>query len=636
MPPVPSEIHEIRPTLAARRETPPRAPHPGALKGRALTRHFAGVRSSPSVRPFGPPPVRARGVMVIARKVLSHAAALKALGSQLRYLERETAGAENGGRFFDGQGDQADPKAFRLNCRDDPGHYRLIVSPDDDCVLPDLRDYGRRLMQAVAQERGARLEWIAADHYDTGRPHLHILLRDRCLDGGRLALERRFLNGGLKETAEELATELIGPQVDRFPTRTLKADRFTPLDCVMLEEAPGGVLEASRLPLHWRPDVLRRLGHLESRGWVEALAPGVWKVPPDLRSTLRKVSQRDAREIAAVRALRDGGWSDDRHRLRALALEPRERLVGAFVGVHRTGPYSRGSQELVVDATDGRLAHVLMRDVHSVMCLDRIQKGAVVEVVGAPREPRAVDGTIAEVAAASGGIWSTENHVAARPDDWRKFVGFHLKRVEALARDGACSPLGEGRFAIPADFTRRAMQADADLWGPSEHRLRVLDHRTLEEQVSAPGLTWLDRLMSRTERVDLAGPFGDAVGRALPEREKRLRMTGLGAGDPLVLSETDLERLRILEVKSVMEPLAARGKAVFLVSEGQRAQGVYVGRVHMAGAPFAVLEGRSALHLMRWTPGLEACRGKALDAVMQGGVPDFRAIRGAARELSLG
>lgn len=49
------------------------------------------------------------------------------------------------------------------------------------------------------------------------------------------------------------------------------------------------------------------------------------------------------------------------------------------------------------------------------------------------------------------------------------------------------------------------------------------------------------------------GPFGRAVGEALPAGVQRLRMTGLGAGDPLVISEADLRRLTTLELRSVLE-----------------------------------------------------------------------------------
>lgn len=634
----PSEVHEIRPALAARRETPPTPPRlkAGGLAPRAAARHFAGVRASPGVRPFGPPPLQSRTVVVIARKILSAATARKALSTQLRYLEREGPGEGRTDRFFDADRDGAEAPAFRERSREDPGHYRIIVSPGDDCELPDIRDYGRRLMQRIEARQAAPLDWIAADHHDTGRPHLHILLRDRTLDGGRLALARSDLNGGLRQEAEALATELLGPRVERIGAPVIRSDRLTPIDCVLIEHAREGRIEAPALPAHYRPDALRRLGHLERRGWVRPLSPGVWEVPADLQRTLRQAGQDRAREIAAARAVRDGDWRDHRARLTPLSLAPGERLSGAFAGVHRLGPLPRGGRELVVDLLDGRLAHVMMRDVYSVMCLDRIREGAPVELIGARRSPRTVDQTIEAVAARADGVWSAEAHARVRPGDWPRYIGFHQRRLEALSREGACADLGEGRFAIPPDYGRRALESDVALWGPADHRVRVLDHRLLDEQVEAPGLTWLDRLMTTSERPPLAGPFGEATGQALSRREAQLRLRDLGSGDPLVLAEDAIRELKILEVKSVFEALEADGKAVFLLKEGQSARGVYVQKVHVSGFAYGVLEGRAAIHLTPWTPGMEACRGKTLDAVINGGLPQFRTVRGAGLELGAG
>jgi hypothetical protein len=328
---------------------------------------------------------------------------------------------------------------------------------------------------------------------------------------------------------------------------------------------------------------------------------------------------------------RHSDWS----RLQAVSLEEGEVLRGAFVGVHRTGPYPRGAQALVIDAVDGRLGHVLVREAKAVICLDQIPTGALIEAAGAARAVRQSDQTIAEVAAQRGGVWSVADHAEARPDDWPRFIRFHQSRVEAMSLEGACFPLGDGRYSIPGDYCERASQVDTAQWGPSEISVRILDDRRLEDQIRSPGLTWLDRLMAKADRPDLSGPFGEAVAAALAERTRRLRMTGLGAGEPLRLSDADVHRLWAMEVKSVVEPLERTGKPVFLATEGQRAAGVYVKRVHVAGAPYAVLDGKSAYHLVQWTPGMEACRGRALNAVVRDAGVSFRSVRSLGGELGL-
>ena len=229
-----------------------------------------------------------------------------------------------------------------------------------------------------------------------------------------------------------------------------------------------------------------------------------------------------------------------------------------------------------------------------------------------------------------------EIHAQIAPDSTPRYLRMHRRRLESLSQTGVCRQLDEGRFAVPADYCERALASDLAKWGPVEHEARVLDDRLLEEQVHVPGFTWLDRVMTAETRPEFSGPFGAEAAAALPEREKRLRITGLGSGDPLVLSPEDVRRLQAMELRSVMEPLEKGGKAVFLVRDGQMAAGQYIKRVHVSGAPYAVLEGASAYHLTPWTPGMEASRHRWIEAAVADGRSEFRSIRNAARQLGLG
>jgi hypothetical protein len=633
---------DFEPRLSARRETPDEAvPSLDALNGsrppRALSRYFASTRKTAGIRSASFAHLRGRKVVVVSRKVVSEKGARRALANHLRYLIRDGVEQDGGpARFFDGENDNIDPQTFIARCREYPGHYRVMVNPEDGCELGDMKGYARRYVRAVELDVGASIEWIGVGHHDTGRPHLHLVLRERTSEGGRLGLTRDYLNTGLRQRAETIATELLGPRIERTPSRTIRADRFTNLDLVLINAAgPNGRLESQALPGPQRPEALRRLHYLERRGWARRQEPTAWEIRPDLRTVLRQAAQREARELAAVRVVRNSDWRTDPSRLQAVVLNPGGHFAGAFIGVHQAGPYLSSARTVVIDGLEGRLGHVLVRDAKAVMCVDRIPSGAVIEAVGAPRAVRSSDQTIADIAAERGGVWSTADHAEARPGDSPRFVGYHHRRAEAMSVEGACTSLGDGRYAIPDDYCERANLVERNQWGPTEISIRVLDDRRLEDQVRSPGLTWLDRLMARAARPDLSGPFGEAVATALVERTRRLRMTGLGAGEPLRLSDADVHRLWAMEIKSVIEPLERTGKPVFLTTEGQRAAGVYVKRVHVAGAPYAVLDGKSAYHLVQWTPGMEACRGRALNAVVQDAKVSFRSVRTLGGELGL-
>ncbi|ODN62862.1 hypothetical protein BA763_24375 [Burkholderia cenocepacia] len=94
----------------------------------------------------------------------------QSLAKHLRYIERDGAG-RNGepGRAYGPQTDEADLDAFKERCQDDRHHFRFIVSPEDSAELDDLRTYTRHLMNRMEADLGTRLDWVAVDHWNSGR-----------------------------------------------------------------------------------------------------------------------------------------------------------------------------------------------------------------------------------------------------------------------------------------------------------------------------------------------------------------------------------------------------------------------------------------------------------------------------------
>lgn len=637
--PPPDEV-DLRPWLTAKPEPTRHCPVPlippqVLATSRSLARHFNSVGRTPCIRPASSRLLQPRQAFVRARKILSRSAARKALVGQVRYLARE--GTEPDGRptrFFDRSSDDCDPDAFLARAQPEAGHYRIVAVPDDSHEVPDIRAFTRELATRIDQAVGVETDWLAAAHHDTGRPHVHLLLMDAASGGRRLGLSGSFLNHGIRTLATDVANQLMGPRVERASTRTIKADRFTPLDQVILDATDTGQVTPTDLPEGLRSDGLRRIVYLETQGLISASGPGRWQVPPDLRQRLRAVAQADARIIAATRAVARSDERVDINRLQSLEIAPGEDVSGAFIGVHRLGPYPAGAQVIVLDTTDGRLGHILMRDLNAVMGLDGIPHGAVINIRGGVREPRAVDLGIAETARATGGFWSEEEHRQSFPQARGRFLSFNSRRLAALSVEGACSSVTEGRYAIGPDFLTRALAADARQWGKAELHLRILDHRTLSDQTVAQGLTWLDSLLTRAP-PPLTGSFGSKVEQAMEARERSLRTMEIGGGVPHRLAASDIAKLRLTEVETALGHLVKSGKELFYVGEGQHAAGVYVERVHITGAPLAVLEDKAAIHLISWRPGLEACRGRAVTATIENGLLNFRSARAASTGLSL-
>lgn len=630
---------EFRPPLKARLE---HADHGDKLRlvarlsRRGLSQHFARKGGRAYVR-AGTAPGPSRSVVVKVR-IIPHGANVRvSLLAHLRYIQRQGAGEGcQDVPLFSSASDGFEGHAFVDRTQTDSHHLRLIISPEDGRELSDLRAYCRDLMARVEKDLETSLDWVAGVHEDTGRPHVHLVLRGARTSGQALKFPRAYLWSGIRAHAEDLATSELGARPQRTSTRDIRLDQFTPLDRLVVDTAVDGRLQRRDIPVLAETDALRRLSHLESRGWVSQERPGVWRIPPDLRQILGSARDRLNREVTAARLLAESSCRAASSDLVAVDLAPGDRLTGALVGCGFVGPFAGGAHVVVMELMDGRLGHIRAPSATSVLCLDRLPEGAIIQAAAVPRTIRASDQTVVEVAAERNGIWSPSGHAKVRPGDRPAFTDRHLRRLESLAREGACEALAGNRFRIPQDFRARALAADTLRWGPVTPVLSVLDDRSVTAQIDAAGATWLDRLLASSEQPDLTGCFGASVRSALTARSEQLRKMGLGHGDPLRLSGAELKSLGVREVQSAFDELSeSTGKAVFLASQGDAVSGVYKAKLHLSGMPFAVIEDRAANTLVKWTPGLEACRGQQILGRLGEAGLEFRSVRALGRSLSL-
>src|SRR5882762_3886567 len=130
-----------------------------------------------------------------------------------RYVARESA--TQGGKAtqagFNAIEQKLDiaPKLDKWQGAGDERLFKIIVSPEFGDRL-NLQQYARELVDRMEYDLGAQLEWVAAVHYNTEHPHVHIALRGVDKKGIPLRLPREYIRGGLRERAEEIATEVLG------------------------------------------------------------------------------------------------------------------------------------------------------------------------------------------------------------------------------------------------------------------------------------------------------------------------------------------------------------------------------------------------------------------------------------------
>lgn len=164
----------------------------------------------------------------------------------------------------------------------DRHQFRFIVAPEDSAELSDLKPFIRDLMRQMESDLGTRLDWVAADHFNTGHPHSHIVLRGRDDEGQDLVIARDYISHGLRARAADLITRELGPETELEVARKLQqevtAERFTRLDRAIVRDAPDGAPKLSAMPTRdpvWQAARMGRLRALERMGLAEVNRPGI-------------------------------------------------------------------------------------------------------------------------------------------------------------------------------------------------------------------------------------------------------------------------------------------------------------------------------------------------------------------------
>lgn len=334
------------------------APRSGAFgRGRAasLGAYSAGART--------------RGAVVKAR-VVRQGGGRAPLATHLNYLQREGVTQDGAhGRLFDADTDAADARAFAEHCEGDRHHFRFIVSPDDAEELSDLKAFTRDLMEQAQADLGTRLDWVAVDHWNTGHPHLHVIVRGRTDQGADLVISPDYIREGLRARAGHLVALELGPRTDAELRRRMDlqigADRWTNLDRGFARLADEqGVLDLRRSS-GVRPDDVHqarvaRLRKLQGLGLADELSPGRWRLAPRAEAALRELGQRQDVIARMHRALADQGVERDPARF-VVDGGPPDGLIGRLAG-RGLDDELRGSGYAILEGLDGRTHHVPLAD----------------------------------------------------------------------------------------------------------------------------------------------------------------------------------------------------------------------------------------------------------------------------------
>ncbi|MDH2380724.1 relaxase/mobilization nuclease RlxS [Bradyrhizobium sp. CER78] len=568
-----------------------------------------------------------RRVVIKARIVRIKAGDTGAVRAHLRYVQRDGVTREGQpGELYDAGSDRADGKAFTERSAGDRHQFRFIVAPEDSAELSDLRPFIRDLMRQMESDLGSRLDWVAADHFNTGHPHSHVVLRGRDDAGHDLVIARDYIAHGLRARAGDLATRELGPETEIEAAlklqREVTAERFTRLDRAILRDAPHGVLEpaqTARGPV-WHTMRMGRLRTLERMGLAEEGKPGRWRLDAELEAKLRRMGERGDiiktmhRELTAAGISRASGSYaifDPQH--------DSERLIGRVVGEGFADELTE-RRYVVIDGVDGRTHYA---EVGVLGANEELPaRSTILELRPRSAAARQIDRTIAEVAAANRGRYSERLHREFDPQASGEYIGTHVRRLEAMRRLGMVSRLADDGWKVGEDYLDRALRYEELQRVRNPFRVAVLSWQSLEELPHAVGATWLDRKLLGKETGGLASiGFGAEVETALRARRQWLIEEGLARqeGGRMRFARNMLRALEERELAGTAVGISARtGLEYRNVRAGDNLSGVYKRMLTLNSGRYALIEQSREFVLVPWRPVLERARGQFVSGSVGG------------------
>jgi type IV secretory pathway VirD2 relaxase len=539
----------------------PRAPKLEARSGRFNARGRGARVAAGAARLASWTYDRASGLNVRPRRTFVQCRIVKPTGAvggatyqHLSYLEREGVQRDGEpGRLFSTFTDEADRRAFLTRTGNDPHQFRLILSPESEGMYDDLKPFTRDVIARLEIDLDTTLDWVAADHYNTGHPHVHVVIRGVTEHGRSLNIAGDYLRFGIAHRASEVVTRDLGPkmEIEHQMGREVDAERLTDLDRSLMDRAENGLIDLTADNLKTDFDRALHQEHLARMRWLERMRLATpekalqWHLAPNATEVLRDMGEQSARVNAMHRAVREANLT----RTPQLYVHG-DRLEGPITGSviacdHPTDRQDR--RYIVLDGIDGRTHYVDIGIEES-----RFSAGSILRVSPHKTGPRRTDKTIVEIAAANGGRYDAEIHLRSDRTATVELVEDHIRRLEEIDRTvGGADRQLDGSWNMGGDYMARIREYERRLADARPVMIDTLSTLPLSQQVGVLAATWLDRqlLGEVKQEIELYG-FGHEVKEALLLRQRWLIDQGFikREGDHIVYRGDLLERLRNSDV----------------------------------------------------------------------------------------
>jgi uncharacterized protein DUF3363 len=446
------------------------------------------ARTGPGRVAVKEPRADSRRCVIKARYVPMTAGGLRGAKLHLAYLERDRVDRDGSpGRLY-GADANFSAETFQAPLDGEQRQFRFIVSPEDGDAL-DLKEFGRRFISQVENDLGRHLVWAAVNHYNTGKPHVHIVVRGVDRDGDDVRIDGRYIGREMRWRAQEIVTRELGPRLEFEFTRTraveIEAERFTEIDRMIAEHAgPDRTVTLKELTSAPAPEgrkCVARLKTLEQFDLAREVPSGTWQLADGWKESLVQLGEYHDRMERLIPLV-------GRNAIDYQVLDP-TIPVPAFEGiVVGKGLHDELTGEMfaAVQTNAGRSYYIPLRP----EVAESLRQGEMVRV-GVETEPwlKPADRIIERFARENGGIYDPPRHQRAletlprasregdEPSPGQR-VAANIRRLERLARYRLATQLPDGRWQVAPNLTSELETRERT---HPRHLLRV-------EPVRAPAL----------------------------------------------------------------------------------------------------------------------------------------------------